>query len=214
MQPAAEQRVFFHGEKTECGVGGSVYLGVIIPTEDARFSEGVGLGPVPGQLRNLVSGGAERGDIGFAGMGDVLGGFVEDVEVVAVSRGVGIGVRCESACEMTEFISICSDDAEDFVLEGSYRHEWRRCASRHARCPPYSRRFRTTRRASSTVSMAASRFQNQKHSGNCRMSARAVSAASSESGVGAGAVSVAAFMRGRVAALRAAGKARESSPGL
>ena len=209
VQPAAEQRVFFHGEETECRVGGPVYLDVIIPTEDARFSEGVGLGPVPEQLRNLVSGGAQRGDIGFAGMGDVLGGFVENVEIMAVPRGAGGGVGRESACELTEFSPVRGDDAEDFVLEGRYRHEWRRCASRHARCPPYSRRFRTTRCASSTVSMAASRFQNQKHSGNCRMSARAVSAASVESGAGADAVSGAAFMLCRVAALRAAGKARK-----
>ena len=207
VEPAAEQRILFHGEESEGGVGGPVYLDVVLSTEDAGFSKGVGFFPVPNQPRNLVSGSAQRGDIGFAGTGDVLRGFVENVEVVAVSRGVGGGVGRESACEMTEFISVRGDDAEDFALEGRYRHEWSRCASRHARCPPYSRRFRTTRCASSTVSIAAARFQNQKHSGNCRMSARAVSAASVESGVGADVVSVAAFMRENVSALRNAGKA-------
>jgi hypothetical protein len=79
--------------------------------------KGVGLFPVPGQSRNLVAGGAQRGDIGFAGAGDVHRGFVEDVEVVAELRGA-LAVKRESACEMPEFMPVRGDDAQDFTLEG------------------------------------------------------------------------------------------------
>ena len=54
---------------------------------------------------------------------------MENVEAVAVSRGADTGTQYKAACEMAEFIPVRGDDAEDFALEGRYRHERSRCAS-------------------------------------------------------------------------------------
>ena len=66
VQAAAEQRVFFHGEKTERGVGGPVDLDAFAAARDDGFAKACGLQPVAARECDFVTGGAERGDIGIA----------------------------------------------------------------------------------------------------------------------------------------------------
>jgi hypothetical protein len=80
-------------------------------------AKGAGLLPIAHHGRGLEAGGAQAGDIGVAGAGDILGGFVEDVEVMTEPRGIGGRLEHEATGEMAELVPIGRDNAEDVALE-------------------------------------------------------------------------------------------------
>ena len=120
------------------------------------------LSPIADDGRDGVARPPKAGDIRITGAGDLPGGFVEDIEIVAEAAGIGSGVCAQSVNEMTFFTAIGGNHFEDFGLEGRQRHLWSSCAHRHAAFPPFFRRYPITCRTSADVSMTAFGSQNQK----------------------------------------------------